>query len=111
MSAWSFEGGPRCIPEGRLQTAASSGTTRHGASAASISAYAIVVDAKDDGGRQFYASHGFISLPSRPNRLFLLVETASATLAESAVGAKKRSVRAFLCLTERVLSVAGKARD
>lgn len=59
------------------------------AASESVAAYAIVVDAKDDGGRQFYASHGFISLPSRPNRLFLLVETAAAALAESAAGETK----------------------
>jgi GNAT superfamily N-acetyltransferase len=50
------------------------------AAAESVAAYAIVVDAKDEGGRRFYASHGFISLPSRPNRLFLLTETAAAAL-------------------------------
>jgi GNAT superfamily N-acetyltransferase len=44
----------------------------------SIAAYAIVVDAKDDRGRQFYEAHGFIPLPSRPHRLFLLTETALA---------------------------------
>jgi predicted GNAT family N-acyltransferase len=54
------------------------------AASESVAAYAIVVDAKDDRGRQFYASHGFISLPSPPNRLFLLTETALAALAVSA---------------------------
>ncbi len=49
--------------------------------AESVAAYAIVVDAKDERGRLFDASHGFISLPSRPNRLFLLTETAAAALA------------------------------
>ena len=51
------------------------------AAAQSVAAYAIVVDAKDDRGQKFYESHGFISLPSRPNRLFLLAETAAAALA------------------------------
>ena len=51
------------------------------AAAQSVAAYAIVVDAKDDRGRKFYESHGFIALPSRPNRLFLLAETAAAALA------------------------------
>lgn len=46
----------------------------------SIAAYAIVVDAKDERGRRFYEAHGFISLPSRPHRLFLLTETAAAAL-------------------------------
>jgi GNAT superfamily N-acetyltransferase len=50
------------------------------AAAESVAAYAIVVDAKDERGRGFYESHGFISLPSRPNRLFLLTETAAAAL-------------------------------
>jgi hypothetical protein len=45
-----------------------------------VAAYALVVDAKDDRGRGIYESHGFISLPSRPNRLFLLTETAAAAL-------------------------------
>jgi len=51
------------------------------AAAQSVAAYAIVVDAKDDRGRKFYESHGFIALPSRPNRLFFLAETAAAALA------------------------------
>jgi predicted GNAT family N-acyltransferase len=50
------------------------------AAAESVAAYAIVVDAKDERGRQFYESYGFMSLPSRPNRLFLLTETAAAAL-------------------------------
>jgi len=53
------------------------------AAARSVAAYAIVVDAKDDRGRGFYASNGFISLPSIPNRLFLLTETALAALQEA----------------------------
>jgi GNAT superfamily N-acetyltransferase len=44
----------------------------------SIAAYAIVVDAKDEAGEQFYQAHGFIPLPSRPRRSFLLTETAAA---------------------------------
>ncbi|TMA85779.1 MAG: GNAT family N-acetyltransferase [Deltaproteobacteria bacterium] len=54
------------------------------AAAQSVAAYAIVVDAKDDRGRRFYESHGFILLPSRPNRLFLLTETAAAALTAAA---------------------------
>jgi len=54
------------------------------AAAKSVAAYAIVVDAKDERGRRFYESHGLISLPSRPNRLFLLRETAAAALAAAA---------------------------
>lgn len=52
--------------------------------AESVAAYAIVVDAKDDRGRSFYLSHGFIPLPSRPNRLFLLAETAARAFAAAA---------------------------
>lgn len=54
--------------------------TRVLGAAESVAAYAIVVDAKDDRGRAFYEGHGFISLPSRANRLFLLAETAAAAL-------------------------------
>jgi len=54
--------------------------TRVLAAAESVAAYAIVVDAKDKRGRSFYESHGFIPLPSRPNRLFLLTETAAEAL-------------------------------
>jgi len=60
------------------------GVKRVLAAAESVAAYAIVVDAKDERGRRFYESHGFISLPSRPNRLFLLTETAAAALAAAA---------------------------
>ncbi len=51
--------------------------------AESVAAYAIVVDAKDDRGKQFYERHGFIPLPSRPRRLFLLTQTAAAALARA----------------------------
>ena len=54
--------------------------------AESVAAYAIVVDAKDERGRRFYESHGFIPLPSRPNRLFLLIETAAAALKAATSG-------------------------
>jgi len=54
------------------------------AAAKSVAAYAVIVDAKDERGRRFYESHGFISLPSRPNRLFLLTETAAAGLQAAA---------------------------
>jgi GNAT superfamily N-acetyltransferase len=57
------------------------------AASESVAAYAIVVDAKDDRARSFYESHGFISLPSTPDRLFLLTETAAAAL-RAAAGAK-----------------------
>src|SRR5205807_10456864 len=65
--------------------------TRVLAAAESVAAYAIVVDAKDDRGSTFYQSHGFISLPSRPNRLFLLTETASAALAATVVAGEKEN--------------------
>jgi GNAT superfamily N-acetyltransferase len=47
-----------------------------------IAAYAIVVDAKDDAGKRFYESYGFIPLASRPKRLFLPMETAAAAVAQ-----------------------------
>ncbi len=58
--------------------------TRVLGAAESVAAYAIVVDAKDDRGRAFYEAHGFISLPSRSHRLFLLAETAAAALVAAA---------------------------
>lgn len=41
-----------------------------------VAAYAIVVDAKTASAGSFYQAHGFIPLPSRPERLFLPTETA-----------------------------------
>lgn len=58
--------------------------TRVLAATESVAAYAIVVDAKDEGGLKFYRSHGFIPLPSRPRRLFLLAETAAAAVKSAA---------------------------
>ena len=54
--------------------------TRVLAAAQSVAAYAIVVDAKDEVGQRFYEAHGFIPLTSKPRRLFLLTQTASAAL-------------------------------
>lgn len=54
--------------------------TRILSAAQSVAAYAIVVDAKDDSGQRFYEAHGFVSLPSKPRRLFLLTQTAVAGL-------------------------------
>lgn len=54
--------------------------TRVLGAAASVVTYAIVVDAMGERGQTVYESHGFISLPSRPQRLFLLTETAAAAL-------------------------------
>jgi GNAT superfamily N-acetyltransferase len=48
--------------------------------AESVAAYAIVVDAKDEHAVHFYEAHGFIRLVARPNRLFILAETAAAAL-------------------------------
>ena len=53
------------------------------AATASVAAYAIVVDAKDDRGRRFYEAHGFIPLPTKPRRLFLLTETAMRAVEQS----------------------------
>lgn len=57
--------------------------TRVLAASQAVASYAIVVDAKDDGGQRFYEAHGFTSLPSRPRRLFLLTETAAKALSEA----------------------------
>jgi len=50
------------------------------ATAESVAAFAIVVDAKEPGASSFYESNGFVPLPSRPSRLFLLTETAAEAL-------------------------------
>jgi ribosomal protein S18 acetylase RimI-like enzyme len=42
-----------------------------------IAAYALVVDAKDEGAAAFYRHHGFIPLPNSPLTLFLPLATAS----------------------------------
>lgn len=62
--------------------------TRVLAVAETVAAFAIVVDAKDDPGQRFYERHGFISLPSRPRRLFLLTETAAEAVREAVVPAR-----------------------
>jgi GNAT superfamily N-acetyltransferase len=36
-----------------------------------VASYAVRVDAKDDGVRDFYVSHGFVPLPKERLRLFL----------------------------------------
>jgi GNAT superfamily N-acetyltransferase len=41
------------------------------AARAEVAAYALLVDAKDDAARAFYAHHGFIGLPETPLTLFL----------------------------------------
>jgi GNAT superfamily N-acetyltransferase len=58
--------------------------TRVLSAAESVAAYAIVVDAKDEAGQAFYEAHGFIPLPSKPRRLFLLTQTAAAALEAAA---------------------------
>jgi ribosomal protein S18 acetylase RimI-like enzyme len=49
----------------------------------SIAAFAIVVDAKNERARLFYERLGFIPFPTRPDRLFLLMETAASAAAKS----------------------------
>lgn len=49
--------------------------------ARSVAVYAILVDAKDERASAFYQRFGFRTFPSRPNRLFLLTETAANALA------------------------------
>ena len=46
------------------------------AATAEIAAYALIVDAKDEGAAAFYRHHGFIPLPSSPRCLFLPFATA-----------------------------------
>ena len=48
---------------------------------ATISAYALVVDAKDAQAASFYARYDFIALPSNPLRLFLPVATIAELFA------------------------------
>jgi ribosomal protein S18 acetylase RimI-like enzyme len=43
-----------------------------------IAAFTVVVDAKDRAAATFYERLGFIELPKRPGRLFMLLETAAA---------------------------------
>ncbi|HKE07196.1 MAG TPA: GNAT family N-acetyltransferase [Candidatus Acidoferrum sp.] len=38
---------------------------------AHVASWAVIVDAKDEEATDFYKRYGFISFPSRPNRLFL----------------------------------------
>ncbi|MGA2418476.1 MAG: GNAT family N-acetyltransferase [Candidatus Acidiferrum sp.] len=38
---------------------------------AHVASWAVIVDAKDEEAAEFYRRYGFISFPSRPNRLFL----------------------------------------
>ena len=45
---------------------------------ASVAAYAVVVEAKNERARSFYAALGFTPFPDSPRRLFLLTETARA---------------------------------
>lgn len=46
----------------------------------SLAVFAIVVDAKDERAVAFYRDVGFVPVPSRPARLFLLTSTARAAL-------------------------------
>lgn len=50
--------------------------------AATVAAYAIVVDAKNDRAASFYESFGFVAFPSRRNRLFLLCDVARKAVAQ-----------------------------
>lgn len=43
-----------------------------------VASFAVVVDAKDDSARQFYAKFGFLPLPDSPHRLFLPIATVAA---------------------------------
>lgn len=48
-----------------------------------VAAFAVVVDAKDDRARSFYDALGFKSFPSRPDRLFMLAETAATAIVDA----------------------------
>ena len=47
-----------------------------------IASFAVVVDAKDNHARSFYAHYGFIDLPDQANRLFLPMTTIAAMFRE-----------------------------
>jgi ribosomal protein S18 acetylase RimI-like enzyme len=47
-----------------------------------VAAFTVIVDATDEAAAAFYERLGFIRLPRRPHRLFMLTETAT--------GARKR---------------------
>lgn len=44
---------------------------------AEIASWAVIVDAKDDAARRFYAKYGFTALPSTPRRLFMPMGTVA----------------------------------
>lgn len=46
--------------------------------AAEIASWAIIVDAKDDAARRFYARYGFLALPDAPQRQFLPMATVAS---------------------------------
>ena len=58
--------------------------------ARSVAAFAIVVDAKDERAAAFYRRLGFIGLPNRANRLFMLADTAGKASRLSARAAPRR---------------------
>lgn len=47
---------------------------------ADIAAFALIVDAKDDGAVAFYRHHGFVAFRDNPRALFLPLATAKALL-------------------------------
>lgn len=53
------------------------------AAAHSMAVFAIVVDAKNDRAANFYSRFGFMSFPTRPDRLFMLTSVAAAALERS----------------------------
>jgi GNAT superfamily N-acetyltransferase len=50
--------------------------------AATVAAYAIVVDAKNERATSFYESFGFVAFPSKKYRLFLLCDVGRAAAAK-----------------------------
>jgi len=49
-----------------------------------VAAAAVLVDAKRDQARRFYARYGFEEVPDRPHRMFLPMKTVERLLAETA---------------------------
>ena len=51
-----------------------------------VASWAVIVDAKDEGSAEFYNRYGFISFPTRPNRLFLPMTSIQKMFQQEAKG-------------------------
>jgi hypothetical protein len=47
-----------------------------------IGSLAVIVDAKDEGSRRFYARYGFLSFPDTANRMYLPMKTIGRLFGE-----------------------------